>query len=699
MVLKKFDKYGFYRSIEPQKSFLQTAWKIDNSMEIQDSELLIDVEILNINLVSFIQILEETKGDKKVIAKRILDIVSARGKLHNPVTGTGGMLYGRIKKIGKLYCNNQNLKEGDEIISLVSLSTTPLKIDRIVGIDIGYAQIKVQGQAVVFQSSLIIKKPDDISLRVLISALDEAGAPAETSLIVNENNRVIILGAWGKMGLLCGFAAREKLGSTGHLVGIIPSENGAQKLLDSKIFDEVLCCDMNNALDFYNSYFEGSKTFDVVINCADESYTEMASILLAKNKGTVYFASLTGDCKVASLTAESISKDVHIIPYRGYVEGHAAYTSNLIRKNPKLLELIEYGQDQNAAFLNAFKDDDNEFIENNFANAASQIDGDYVFESKAMKKVMLDALKVSKYNCTVLICGESGTGKEVVAQFIYKNSQRNSFPFIKINCASIPEHLLESELFGYEKGAFTGADPKGKKGLWEMAQGGILFLDEIGELPMSLQSKLLRVLQENEIYRIGGITPIKTDARIIAASNKNMAAMVRAGEFREDLYYRLSVFPIHIPSLRERKEDIGILIRLLARQYNEKFEIEKIIENAAIEYMTKYDWPGNIRELQNVVQRILIKSDSSLVKLKDMRDLNYFEGIEDANELQAKGATLQEMAYLNMSNKTMSEALEEIESSILKQYKAEYKTTRKIASALGLTQSGVARRLIKYGIK
>jgi len=696
--LKKLDKYGFYRAIEPRKSFLQTAWKIDNSMEIKDGEILVDVEILNINFVSFTQILEETKGDKKIIAKRILDIVNTRGKLHNPVTGTGGMLYGRIKKIGKQYCNSQNLKEGDEIISLVSLSTTPLKIERVLGIDIGYAQVAVRGQAIIFQSSLLIKKPDDISLRVLISAFDEAGAPKETSLIVQENNTVIILGAWGKMGLLCAYAAREQLGSTGRLVGVISSESGRQQLEESRIFDEILCCDISNALDFYNDYFDGNKKFDIVINCADESYTEMATILLAKNKGIVYFASLTSDCKVASLTAESIGRDVRIIPYCGFVEGHADYTLNLLRKYPGLLKLIEEGQDKSAAFLNAFKTEDRQFMENSLETVVGQISGRYVFESDAMKKVLLAALKVSKYNCTVLISGESGTGKEVVAQFIYNNSRRNNFPFIKINCASIPEHLLESELFGYEKGAFTGADPKGKKGLWEMAQGGVLFLDEIGELPISIQSKLLRVLQENEIYRIGGTAPIKTDARIIAATNKDIAAMVRAGEFREDLYYRLNVFPIHIPSLRWRKEDIGILIRFLIRDYNEKFEMNKSIENAAVDYMAKYDWPGNIRELQNVVQRILIECENSLVKLEDVRRLNYFEETENFRAPHAKEAAFQETPAFRLGSETLTEALDNLEFEILKQYKAEYKTTRRMASALGLTQSAVARRLRKYDI-
>ncbi len=690
--MQKFDKYGFYRALEPQNSFLQTAWKLDNNMEPYENELLIDVEILNINFVSFTQILEETRGDKEKIANRIIEIVNSRGKLHNPVTGTGGMLYGRINKIGKSYRNDQDLNVGDEIISLVSLSTTPLRIEKILRIDIGFAQVTIIGQAIMFQSSLIARKPNDLPLRVVISAWDEAGAPAETMKIVNQGDNIIILGAWGKMGLLCAFAAREKIGKNGKIVGVISSEKGKDRLAECGVFDEILCCRVGNTLNFYNQYFEENKLFDVVINCSEEAYTEMTTLLLVKNKGIVYFASLRSDCKVASLTAESIGKDVSIIPYKGYVEGHAEITLYLLRKYGALKDLIEEGHNKGFAFLNTYKDTDRESIEASLDKLSEDNNLSYVFESKAMREVLRNAIKVAKYDCTVMISGESGTGKEIVAQFIFNNSKRNNFPFVKINCASIPENLLESELFGYESGSFTGAFPKGKKGLWEMAQGGILFLDEIGELPVSLQSKLLRVLQENEFYRIGGTSPIKTDARIIVATNKDIAGMVKSGQFREDLFYRLNVFPIFIPPLRERRQDIVPLVRLFQREYNLKFDISKSIDWAVIKYLMEYDWPGNIRELQNYVQRLLIATEGDVVKMEDTRKIICFDRSNDhISELREENVGLSD-------KHSFCDLMEKMEIDLLKQYKEKYKTTRKMATAMGLTQSGVVRRLSKFGI-
>ncbi len=689
--MKKFDKYGFNRVLEPKNSFLQTAWKIDNTMVINENELLLDVEILNINFVSFVQMIEEANGEKSRMENRILEIVNNRGKLHNPITGTGGMLYGRVNQIGKAYSNKQGLKTGDEVISLVSLSTTPLKIDKILDIDIGFAQVSIIGQAIMFESSLISKKPDDLPLKVLISAWDEAGAPAETTRIVKPGDRVIILGAWTKLGLLCGFAAREKSGSKGKIVGVINSEEGRKKAEESQVFDEILCCDISNTFNFYNEYFEENNLFDVVINCSEEAYAEIITLFFVKNKGIVFFPSLSSDSNAAGLSAESIGKDITIIPYKGYVEGHTELSLKLLRKYDKLRKLLQEGLDKRGAFLNNYKNNDQRFI-NHCLHSLKHNGLNLVFESKPMRDVLKNALKIAKYECTVMIYGESGTGKEIVAQIIYNNSKRKSFPFIKINCASIPDHLLESELFGYEKGAFTGADPKGKKGIWEIAQKGILFLDEIGELPLQLQSKLLRVLQENEIYRIGGTKPIKTDVRIIAATNKDLTQMVKEGEFREDLYYRLNVFPIFLPPLRERHEDIRLLIKVFIEEYNQKFHLSKTIEPMTIEYLKEQEWVGNIRELQNFIQRLLISTDKNVVKIEDVRLLknnfsnNHNKGMEKQSEIIIK------------ENESLTNAMERIEKEILLQYKMKYKTTRKMASALGMTQSSISRRLIKYGI-
>jgi len=511
--------------------------------------------------------------------------------------------------------------------------------------------------------------------------------------MVKPGNRVIILSAFGKMGLMCSYAARDKLGSHGKLVGVVHRTNEKEVLESCGIYDEVLCCDIGDTFRVYNNDFEENKMFDVVINCSAEAYTEMSTLLLVRNKGIVYFASLTSDCRIAGLAAESIGKDVTIIPYRGYVEGHTTFISGLIRKYPKLMSMIEEGHDNNVTFLDTFKSADQISIKNEMDIIYKQENPNYVFKSEIMNRVLTDTLKVAKYDCTVLLCGESGTGKEILANFIYNNSKRNNFPFIKINCASIPDHLLESELFGYEKGAFTGADPKGKKGLWEMAQGGVLFLDEIGELPITLQSKLLRVLQENEIYRIGGTKPIRTDARIIAATNKDFVAMVKKGELREDLFYRLNVFPINVPPLRDRREDIEPLIKVLIKQYNLKFNISKSMEPSAIKFLSDYDWPGNIRELQNFIQRLLINTEQNIIKLEDVRRTQFISGV------MRKETLVEGWQNLIQGHQSLNVALEKIEVDILKKYKEEYKTTRKMAAALGLTQSSVSRKLCKYGIK
>ncbi len=223
------------------------------------------------------------------------------------------------------------------------------------------------------------------------------------------------------------------------------------------------------------------------------------------------------------------------------------------------------------------------------------------------------AKKVSKENTTVLLMGESGTGKEVFARFIHLNSKRKEGPFIPINCAAIPKELLENELFGSEKGAFTGAY-KTKIGKFELAEGGTLFLDEIAEMPIDLQAKLLRAIEYKEIERLGGLKPIKVDTRIICATNRNLKELVNKGEFREDLYYRISVFPIYLPPLRERKEDIILIaehfLKILERKHGKKLKLDEESKRMLI----SYDFPGNIRELENILERASILTEDGIIK-------------------------------------------------------------------------------------
>ena len=235
---------------------------------------------------------------------------------------------------------------------------------------------------------------------------------------------------------------------------------------------------------------------------------------------------------------------------------------------------------------------------------------DFIAADKVTLSIIHMADKVSPLDTTVMISGETGVGKEVFAQYVHSKSRRSKKSFISVNCGAIPAGLIESELFGYERGAFTGADKNGKAGLFEVADQGTIFLDEIGELPLNMQVKLLRVLQEHEVKRIGGIKPIPIDIRVIAATNRNLEEMVKKKKFRKDLYYRMMVFPLHIPPLRERRNDIVPLAELFLDQLNRKYAFRKYFSEAALRLMIEYDWPGNIRELRNIVERAVIVTDS-----------------------------------------------------------------------------------------
>lgn len=239
--------------------------------------------------------------------------------------------------------------------------------------------------------------------------------------------------------------------------------------------------------------------------------------------------------------------------------------------------------------------------------------GKMMAKSRVMQSIFSLSAKVAKYNTTVLIYGASGTGKELITKGIHFSSDRSKNSFIPVNCGGIPENLLESELFGYKKGAFTGA-LKDKTGLFEEASGGTIFLDEIGEMPLSLQVKLLRVLQENEIRPVGDSKPKKIDIRVLAATSKNLEQEIKNGTFREDLFYRLNVLPINLPPLRERNEDIPLLCNHFINQFNSRLHKDIIgIAPAAMSLLLKHNWPGNVRELENVIERALVLAEDKLL--------------------------------------------------------------------------------------
>ncbi len=272
-------------------------------------------------------------------------------------------------------------------------------------------------------------------------------------------------------------------------------------------------------------------------------------------------------------------------------------------------------------------------------------------QSKVIKEIYKLIGKVAASDVPVLITGESGTGKELIAKSIHQASDRNRMPFIAVNCAAIPKDLLESELFGYRKGAFTGAD-ESRAGYFEAAHKGTLFLDEIGDMPLSLQSKLLRALQEKEIQRLGSTDTKPVDVRIISATNQDLKSLVSQKKFREDLYFRLNVVPVKIPPLRERSEDIEILIRHFIEKFKNEFSLQnKSMSDDAIDYLVNYSWPGNVRELENVVKRAMVVTPGSLITLKDLK------GIINLSPSQLASEDLEELALEDIVYKKLSSFL------------------------------------------
>ncbi|MBP1745367.1 MAG: pas modulated sigma54 specific transcriptional regulator, fis family, partial [Firmicutes bacterium] len=432
---------------------------------------------------------------------------------------------------------------------------------------------------------------------------------------------------------------------------------------------------------------------DGIVIGINRGYTEITEIteeeMLGKNlkdmldKGyfstAVSFQVLEQKKKISALsTIKKNNKKVLITGIPSFDEnGDVKQVLTVMRDLTELLKLrddLEKIEKKSEKYLEELKRLKSEYYKKN----------SLIGESLQMKEVKETIDYIAKTDATVLISGETGCGKEVVSREIHSRSSRSKMPYIKVNCAAIPDSLIESELFGYEKGAFTGALNKEKLGMFETANGGTILLDEIGEMPLNLQSKLLRVLQEKEITRVGGTRSIKIDVRIIAATNQKLEELIQAGKFREDLYYRLNVVPIKLPPLRERKEDIPLLANSFLEKFNEKYDKEKKFESLAMGAMEAYDWPGNVRELQNVIERLVVIGDEIYITYSHI-----------ANILGKSGVKVS----LEGSNMTLRQAVDMFERQIIEKALEQHGSTYKAAEALGVTQPTVFRKAKALGIK
>jgi len=363
-----------------------------------------------------------------------------------------------------------------------------------------------------------------------------------------------------------------------------------------------------------------------------------------------------------------------------------------------------------------------------------------IAKSPGMMSVMEKVFKVARTEANVLLTGESGVGKEVVAKLLHKMSYRKDGPFIQINCGAIPDSLLESELFGYEKGAFTDALRCGKPGFFELANKGNILLDEIGDLPLNLQVKLHRVIQEKEVFRLGGVKPIKLDVRLIAATNRSLEEMVKQNTFREDLYYRLNVFPIQIPPLRERKTDILPLAEMFLHKYNERHALKKRLSPGICNFLKTYSWPGNIRELKNMIEHLVIISDQDEINLDHVSDsllkvrkalfpnpeiptngdcniediqanipssgfgsnqANLSNGLFPQSTLQGLNRGLQQtfetILHHDCEPPSLQRVREIVEQQFISAALKKYKSQRKASKAIGIDHTTLTRKIKKWG--
>jgi PAS domain S-box-containing protein len=488
--------------------------------------------------------------------------------------------------------------------------------------------------------------------------------------------------------------------------------------LQGKTVDGAVCCikDMNEfeqaALQL-ESYKLLNKQFETVFNASSDG------IWVLDNTGRIIDVNSTAEKYIGIKAEEVIGKRIESLVESGYMDRAVTPEVLASKRQVNLLQYVnktkkyvlatgtpafdENGEislvvvnERDMTRLNELLEqlDQTRRVSNRYKEELTELRmlelkrGEIVAESRAMKQVLKTALKLANMEVSnILIQGDSGTGKGLLAKFIHQQSQRAGKPFIQINCAALPENLLEAELFGYEKGAFTGAHQKGKAGLFELAQGGTLLLDEIGDLPYAMQAKLLKCLEDLEIMHLGGLKPIKIDCIVIAATNQDLETLVAKEKFRKDLYYRLNTFNFRIPSLEERPEDIFELANTFLAKYNSTFKQDKRLSYKAIEILESHNFPGNVRELKNLIKKAVVMGDERRI------DNIIFQSLNKAYspEFTPDESDDKDRCYL-------TEKLDHVELKVLKNALAHCRSTREMAKYLGISQPSVVRKMKKHGI-
>ena len=688
--------YGLKRVLEPKGLGPATAWKLDNSHTLQSREARIKLERIHLEWDNFQQICNSCGYDESKMKAKILDIIEKRGKLHNPFTGSGGVLIGTVDEIADINPHDE-ISVGDRIYCITSLSCIPIYIEEITEIDYHYGQIACRGYAILFEASPVYKMDESLGTKYTLAAIDEAGSLFGVYRLAKHHHHesIAIIGRNIDTTMIYAAAVKEAVGDQAKIYAVMDhqakggfTEEEIKKIM-VPLIDEIFFADLTKPVDAYKQIKKlgGFSSVDQVIVAEDIFGAESLAVQMVKAQGDVYFTAVENHYTEAQLVAESMGKPVFMFAFDQYVKDYPEFTIKVVRNIQKQLEAVEQLYEESKKKKNRI----NKSIAKSLEYRIHGKEDDFIFQSPVTKNMVDEVLNVAKYDCNVIIQGETGVGKEKVLSLIHQNSDRHAHPCVKINCATIAESLAESEFFGYEAGAFTGAQASGKPGYFELANNGILFLDEIGTLSMNMQSKLLRVLQENQFYRVGGTKQISVNVRVIVANNVPLKDLVDRGEFREDLYYRLNICKIDVPPLRDRRDDIICLAQTFTHNWTQKYKVDKELEPEALHKLYDYYWPGNVRELENIIHRLVISSRGVVITGEDVDEI--------LNETAYGDMVVSLKKNFNRTeNLDYHQLMEEQERQIIEYALKKEGTTRKAAELLGLPQTTFARKKLKYGL-
>ena len=676
------ERFGVHRVIEPKGSIPITAWKIDNRKELYADEIRLKIHTIHLEVDSFQQICSQCNYDSVKIKARIYDLVSKRGKLHNPFTNSGGILYGTIEEIGSSYDNVHHFRIGDEVIAITCLTGVPLWIQEIKDIDFYYGQISVKGYCILFNCSPLIKRPPDLAVNYVLEALDEAGSVYNIYERAIWGRRFFILGR-DILSILLYSATVRKAAKGDCYVAAVLDKSSVKNLQKEEIarlvsgtVDKLYLQDIMDPIKTSQALRREEKgLFDFTIVCEDMQGTETVSVLMTKENGHIYFTSFKNNYNAAILFAESLGKEVNTYSLDRFLHGNDTFMIAILRSLKGTLEEMSRLYHKNPIHESLISPP-TELLH------AKEDHNDFVYISDTMQTLFRDILNIAPYDCNVIIEGESGVGKEKILDLIHKNSSRKLNPCLKVSCAVVDDRLAEIHFFGCEGDSV---------GCLERANTGILFLDDVGSLSMHMQTKLLRALQENCFQRVNGKEKMGLNLRVICGSETSLRKLVEQGKFREDLYYFLNIYKIDVPPLRERPEDIYCLIQSFLGQYNQKYRLHKEISPEGCEKLQQYSWPGNVLELENIIHRLVVYSAGKVIAETEVEAILHENMFDDM--ILGMRTSLAKQDKIDFSEIIGIQEKKLIHFALKREI-----TTRKAADFLGISQTKLIRKKQKYGI-